>query len=343
MANPLIARIEEALAEGMLPLPEAKFPPLETLTCRDLTRPYAEVFGQDGEKPEGFESFRPPYRLCFSPVPRRSPRPLLPPPVPAPVRSTGANLGWMGLQAVLDYYAAEGIEFPAMDRPLLDGEAVQEFFAPLLERLPSMVQDWAEYVLLDVENLLQFAELSLPFPCFDYNDEDSYSSIAFLEGPESVAGVVQEVIEGDVVALTPEDEELVAGCQGGWLGLLTTYADSSEDKLCDLRRLENCTDAYFGELRTKYPNFDNIAPYLASSEGDGVTVTHPDHIRFYIEYAEAFERVSCDNPGGYWFNSNESGVATRFIRDVLRVNRLELGLPPVTYEDEEDESYDDAA
>lgn len=347
--NQIISRISDALKNGELePFVQTPFTQITSLRFRDVCGDL-DALMPTIEKPE---SFKPPciqLRPKFSPVTKRSMRPL---PLPQINRSNGPLFQkhvfmdtLKAVKAILELYDEQQIEKPDLDLLLSDSKGIELFFSPFFKWLGeqcenSLMPECLEENIIHngEESVFEMQGLEVWLPIWHYDEEGVHSRLAFLEGVESVAGVLEEFFteSNERSWLSNADNKLIRDIN--WLTVIKTYADSKEEKLCDLIAIENSNETLFEAIEDKYPDiFDKVKPIIAGIYNSCLIIDSLESIHFLVEYLNAWDELEMMNPGGYHFDeeADEEHVeygAAWFIRDVLKIYRIENGLPFVNYD-----------
>ena len=346
--NKLIEKIEQVLAsEDMVAYREFMPVDVSNMVLGDL-RVMPECFSC---VPRGFTNPRLRYVSSFQPVKRRSALPLSLPKTDfkAPARKQEMLSLLSSINAAVTFFEQvrddfPSIEFPALNSKISDPKTYGDTYKAmykwvqkecddvdlflvdyLAEREMFIDEDYDDTTLLDEDGLY------LPLPFRHYDEDGAYSFIAFIEGRESVAGVLAEKFEewngnDNLDWLSEQDKKMCLSLN--WQEAMKIYVESSLDKVCDIKALANCCDTYFSHLAKIDPDWEEKTHGViyAAMDEPSFQITSASDFELYAAYLRAWERFEGENPGGYMFEEEPEQGAGYFIADVLRVYRIEKGL-----------------
>lgn len=305
----IIDRLKEAIDKGLTPTPAYEEKVVKTIG--DLTIPYDEFFD------EGSSYCQTPYK---GKRPSIKARPLtatrrIPPPkkLTAPPRFYPAN-SFNGVKAVWEYYQAKGtahkkyLDLPANHRGLV------AFVSPFLEELDHPLGSHIDCIE-DMDDLFY-----LTLPSMSYDEDVAGLFEAFLTGPDEVAGMLMHYDEDEPLRLNKKDRALVK--KHGLVKLTNYYATYEGPKHCDLDKMQNWYDVFFGELEKKYP--EQKVDHVPLISGDGyyqIEITCKKDIDFAMEFADISENLYASIPNIWAMEGRESEEVEDFVVNICDVWR----------------------
>lgn len=332
----IIERIRTAVQQGTLTeFPEARLQ-VAALKISDLLRPWTEVYPccdpELAREPRDVFCWSGLRKPDFVPVPRRSLRRLpVPRPVPVPLRLVGPGL-FASVKGIWDYYQATGVAAPALISGELSSDSLQRFNQPLWDALSDY---WPLCGPLGMfpENDPHAIGLGicLTLPHYVYDAEESGVVEAFLSDLDSVESLLDHFVSReDFLELSPRDRKLIKDVGMG--AMLEVYADYPGKKICDLRKLANWSETYFGDVLKKYPT-QMITDWPIISGNGGVDadiyIESMEDIEFALAYWRAWDNMMGAFPAEpYMFETNDGGVVDRLIQEICRVWRKQKGQHP---------------
>ncbi|HOI17218.1 MAG TPA: hypothetical protein PK036_12840, partial [Geobacteraceae bacterium] len=100
-------------------------------------------------------------------------------------------------------------------------------------------------------------------------------------------------------------------------------------KICDLRKLANWHETYFGDVLKKYPTQMGTDWPIISGNGGvdaDIYIESMEDIEFALAYWHAWDKMMGAFPADpYMFESNDDGVVDRLIQEICRVWRKQKG------------------
>lgn len=229
----------------------------------------------------------------------------------------------VALRAILVYYKSTGIDIaPFLELELANESDMAKFVAPLHDLdIPSL-----EYELEEIS--LDWDGIGLGLPFFEMGDEyGSYVEGSFLEGPECVAAMLNDILTDldhhepgfyDDLVIDPADQELIGSV--GLAEILKFYAScTGETHWYDFQRLENPA-SFFAEMK-KYRGFRIENYYLFADCPQGINISSARDIQIIVDYHKCFYDLATYIPHSWDFMQNIENCIGKHINHFCSVWR----------------------
>jgi hypothetical protein len=333
----IIDRISAALAAGELkPASNSTmFKPISSMS--DLLRPWGEMFpgvdlDNEGEIRGIFGRGIVRHGPNFTPHRRLSRRPLPPPRlISASPLVLNPDL-FQSVGAVWDYYNSK----EKADSSLLECAFTNEGITLFLEPLCRELSDYhpLEMMLEDMycARLSDLDGFRLMIPHYTYEEESAATVMAFLSGPESIAGHLTYFFdeqdrygEDSRLELHPKDLAIIE--EVGFVKLVEAYAEFQGEKTCDMAKLSQWYEFFFDPVIRRFPEqMEDDWPIVTDGGMDtDFRILSREDIEFGIAYSQSFFDLINAIPDPDAFEYNTGGATETFIHELCEVWRKTNG------------------